>query len=263
MNKIGIQIMDITSLKAVLADLRPRLVPSRFEIAQQVDSHTLQIGLRTIKSLIWLELSWNAEAPRLVEIKRPPKCGSQSTLAKQIQYGLNQLALTEIKQKGFERVVKFGFSLRPGEEIKKILIIELMGRHSNLFLTDKQKKVITIGRQIRSHHSRLRPISTGDFYAVPPKLRGIEPNSSEVFCDWKKRLSLIPINLKQSLQDNYQGISPALALQLANEKKLESEKILRINVKEIKEIDWREIYKRWISWLKSFEEENLCIFFVI
>tara|TARA_Y100001968_G_scaffold278441_1_gene273773 strand:- start:4171 stop:5874 length:1704 start_codon:yes stop_codon:yes gene_type:complete len=261
MNQAEIQMMDITCLKAVIGNLRKILLPSRFELAQQPDSQTLQIGLRTLKGLNWLELSWDAQAPRIVEIKRPPKIGSQSTLAKQIQYGLNQLAINEIKQRGFERVVEFCFSFRPGEEIQKILIIELMGRHSNLFLINNKNKVITIGRQIRSHQSRFRPISTGDFYVEPPPLKGIKPSSNEVFFDWKERLSLIPITIKKALQDNYQGISPALALQLADDKEKEAERILSINVHDLQENDWERIHKRWLIWLTSLEEENLYIFF--
>ncbi|MDB4625539.1 NFACT family protein, partial [Synechococcus sp. AH-551-E19] len=50
------QVMDLTSLRAVLADLRARLLPSRFEKAQQPDPQTLQLGFRTLRGMIWLEL---------------------------------------------------------------------------------------------------------------------------------------------------------------------------------------------------------------
>ncbi len=43
MNKVPIQIMDITTLKAVVFELSQDIVPSRFENAQQIDSHTLQL----------------------------------------------------------------------------------------------------------------------------------------------------------------------------------------------------------------------------
>ena len=46
MNKVPIQIMDLTTLKAVVFELSQDIVPSRFETAQQIDSHTIQLGLR-------------------------------------------------------------------------------------------------------------------------------------------------------------------------------------------------------------------------
>ena len=123
--------MDLTTLKAVIAELRETILPSRFEKAQQPDANTLQIGLRNLKSLIWIEISWDPEAPRIVQINSPLNTGRESTLAKQIQYGLQKMALVEIKQEGFERVIEFCLSRRPGEEVRKSLIIEIMGRHSN------------------------------------------------------------------------------------------------------------------------------------
>ena len=51
MNKVPIQIMDLTTLKAVVFELRQDIVPSRFEKAQQIDSGTIQLGFRTIKIL--------------------------------------------------------------------------------------------------------------------------------------------------------------------------------------------------------------------
>ena len=41
--------MDLTSLRAVLNDLKPQLLPSRFEKAQQPDGTTLQLGFRSLR----------------------------------------------------------------------------------------------------------------------------------------------------------------------------------------------------------------------
>ena len=49
-----LQAMDLTSLRAVLAELRPQLVPSRFEKAQQADGQTIHLGFRTLEQRLWL-----------------------------------------------------------------------------------------------------------------------------------------------------------------------------------------------------------------
>ena len=170
MNKVPIQIMDLTTLKAVVFELSQDIVPSRFENAQQIDSHTLQLGFRTLEKLTWIEISWLAESPRIVQIPPPKRYGEKSTLAKQLKHLLVNLALVKIGQTGFERIVRFKFSSRPGKEIEKEVVVELMGRHSNILLLDRTSKVITIVKQIKENHSRLRPISTGDIYTTPPAL---------------------------------------------------------------------------------------------
>ena len=167
--------MDFTTLRAVVNDLRGRILPSRFEKAQQADGQTLQLGFRTLKGMVWLELSWRADCPRLIQIPAPPKQGSGSTLAQQTQHSLRQLALVAIVQEDFERVVCFDFASRPGDPVQRRLVLELMGRHSNLLLLDERQRVIAIGRQVRDHQSRVRPISTGDSYAPPPPLQARAP----------------------------------------------------------------------------------------
>ncbi len=261
MGSPALQVMDVTSLRAVIADINKQILPSRFEKAQQPEPSTLQIGFRSLKGLTWLELSWGADAPRLVQIQPPSSIGSESTLAKQVQYGLRQLALVELKQKGFERVVEFRLSVRPGEPIQRTLVLELMGRHSNILLLDKQRRVITLGRQVREHQSRIRPIGTGDMYVPPPQLKGIEPSENESFERWKERICLIPIKLKKALQDSYQGISPSLALQIANEEADKASQLLDLPVQEISETTWHHLYQRWCIWLRKLEHNNFNLYF--
>ncbi len=261
MDNSSLQIMDLTTLKAVLADLRTKIVPSRFEKAQQLDKNTLQIAFRTVKQLIWIELSWDADSARLVEIPPPPKPSGESTLAKQINFGLRRMALIELKQESFERVIEFKFSFRPNQSPEKFLILELMGRHSNFLMLNKQKEAITLGRQIRNHQSRLRPLSTGDLYTPPPKLNGAKPQKEESFQDWKKKLSLVPISFQKALLQNFQGISPSLTLQLADDKKETANHIANLSIQEIPEVKLKEIYQRWLIWLKHLEAENFCICF--
>ena len=206
--------MDVTTLRAVLAEWRPLLLPSRFEKAQQASPQALQIGLRSLSGNHWLELSWQAEAARLHTIPPPPRQGDGSTLAQQLQHGLKGLALIEIQQQGWERVVELGFARRPGEPVLRWLVVELMGRHSNLLLLDADRQVVALARQVKPQQSRLRPIGTGDPYQPPPPLAGEPPRLEESFASWQRRLRLVPLPLQQALRDAYQGISPALVRQL-------------------------------------------------
>ena len=244
--------MDLTTLRAVLWDLRGRVLPSRFEKAQQPSPGTIQLGFRSLQGMVWLELSWQADSPRLTEVEAPPREGAGSTLAQQLQHSLRQLALVKLHQEGFERVVEFQFATRPGEPIQRVLVLELMGRHSNLLLLDEQRRIIALGRQVRDHQSRIRPISTGDDYCPPPPLQGDRPDSKERFERWQERLSLIPIPLKQALQQTYQGISPALATQLAGN-------WLSTSVDQLEPEQWQTLHHRWCRWLEQMDQETFAL----
>ena len=241
-----LQAMDVTTLRALLAALRTRWLPSRFEKAQQVDGSTLQIGVRSLRGLEWIELSWQAEAPRILPIEAPPRRGDGSTLAQQLQHGLKGLALVSLEQEGWERVVRFGFAPRPGAPPERTLVLELMGRHSNLFLIDAEGRIAALGRQVSERQSRLRPIGNGDFYQSPPALPGEPPRLEETRESWQARLMLLPLPLGAALRDAYQGISPALLRQLLNGSPLAS-----LPVDQLTDAQWEQLWRQWQAWLQA------------
>ena len=262
MAKSTLQVMDLTSLRAVLADLRAQIIPSRFEKAQQPNQQSLQLGFRTLKGMVWLELSWQADAARLVQIPSPSRIGSGSTLAQQVQHGLRQLALVELEQRNFERVVLFHFAPRPGEVSVRTLVLELMGRHSNVLLLDDQKRITAIARQVRQHQSRVRPLSTGDPYIPPPALQSLPPSCEEPFEQWRRRLTLVPVDLGKALRDTYQGISPALTKQLINFSSRHQAPIplsASTPVEEISDKQWRLLHTRWRRWLNQLSCDDFIL----
>jgi predicted ribosome quality control (RQC) complex YloA/Tae2 family protein len=253
----ALQALDATALRAVLAELRPALLPCRFEKAQQANPHSVQLGLRSLQGHPWLELSWLAEAPRLLVIPPPPRQGEGSTLAQQLQHGLRGLTLVALEQHGWERVVELLFAPRPGEPPRRSLVLELMGRHSNLFLLDEDRRVIALAHQVRESQSRLRPIGTGDAYTAPPPLRGDCPNAEEPQESWRRRLCLQPLPLAKALPAAYQGVGPALARQLCEElgPTLWSER----SVQELGEAQWQALHRRWQRWLQVVETERFSL----
>ncbi len=249
----AIQAMDLTTLKAVVAELQAVLLPSRFEKAQQGEAHGLQIALRSLAGSFWLDLSWLAEAPRLLAISPPARQGEGSTLAQQIQHGLRGLALVSLEQLGWERVVELGFAPRPGEAIQRSLVLELMGRHSNLFLLDEQRRVIALGRQVRSDQSRRRPIGTGDAYGPPPSMAGEPPRRLESQESWRRRLTLVPVSLKRALLEAYQGTSPALVRQLVPRAWADQP------VQALAEANWQLLWEQWQAWLQALEQGHFAL----
>lgn len=256
-----LQPIDATTLRALVGELRSVLVPSRFEKAQQSDGHTLQLALRHLGGLQWLELSWMAEAPRLLAIPPPPRHGEGSTLARQIQHGLRGLALVAVGQQGWERVVTLDFAPRPGEPVERQLVLELMGRHSNLFLLHGQGQVITLARQVRAEQSRWRPIGTGDPYTPPPPLRGEPPRAEESFERWQRRLMALPQPLSAALIEAYQGVSPALVRQLLEAPLPSGGAPLNPQhpVRELGAEQWGLLWQQWQRWLQTVEGERFSL----
>lgn len=250
------QIMDITSIKSVLHDLSEEVLPSRFETAQQPEPNIIQFCLRGINSQTWIEVSWNSDSARILKINRPEKIGAESTLSKQLRYGLKYMALVTIEQDKFERVIKFGFAKKPGDEINKYLIFELMGKHSNIFYLDNNQKIIAVGKQINSNQSSFRTVSTGSIYSEPPKNMKKEPSPNESYETWKESISSVPESLKYCLINTYQGVSPILTRQLETFSNLGSVEIMNKNIDLISETNLKKIYQSWKIWIDRFNNNN-------
>ncbi len=243
------QSQDTTTLRAVVAELAPQLLPARFEKAQQPRPQALQLGFRTAGSRLWLEVSWQADDARCHAIPPPPRQGEGSTLAQQLQHGLGGLALVSLDQPPWERVLRLGFAPRPGEPLQRQLLIELMGRHSNVFLLDEQQLVIAAARQVRDHQSRWRPIGTGDPYSPPPPLAGALPDLREPLEDWRRRLSLRSEPVGRALLQSYRGLSPSLRDQLLTLAGLEQDPA----VTDLGSDDWQRLHGVWRAWLACHE----------
>ena len=250
------QIMDITSIKSVLHDLSEEVLPSRFETAQQPEPNIIQFCLRGINSQTWIEVSWNSDSARILKINRPEKTGAESTLSKQLRYGLKYMALVTLEQDKFERVIKFGFAKKPGDEINKYLIFELMGKHSNIFYLDNNQKIIAVGKQINSNQSSFRTVSTGSIYSEPPKNMKKEPNPNESYEIWKESISSVPESLKYCLINSYQGVSPILTKQLETFSNLSTAEIMNKNIDFISETNLKKIYQSWKIWIERFNNNN-------
>ena len=250
------QIMDITSIRSVLHYLRKNILPTKFETAQQPEPNTIQLCFRGVDSQTWLEVSWNGDSPRILKINKPEKIGRESTLSKQIRYGLKYMALISIDQDDFERVIKFGFAKKPGDEISKYLIFELMGKHSNIFYLDNKQKIIAVGKQIKSSQSSFRTISTGSIYSGPPVNLKKQPREDESFQSWKDSISIVPESLKYCLINTYQGVSPILTKQLEVVSATVNSEIMEKNIDFISNSDLKEIFKNWKIWINRFKNNN-------
>jgi len=101
------------------------------------------------------------------------------------------------------------FARRPGEPALWHLF-EIMGKYSNVILTDESEVIITAAHQVSQQQSSVRPIQTGQPYELPPALLGAIPTLSESQERWQERVSLVPGGLGRCLLKSYRGLSPAL-----------------------------------------------------
>ncbi len=252
-SRLIMQSVDYTTLMATTAELNRDWIPSRIEQVYQRDRFTISIALRTLKARPWLTICWHPEAARIHLGEAPPKVRDTFTFSDQLRHQLNGLALIEIKAiASWERVLDLQFAQRPGEEALWHLYVEIMGKYSNVILTDANNQIVAPARQIDSEQSRVRPIQTGKPYEPPPMLSGTLPKLEETYERWQERVSLIPGQLKRQLLNSYRGLSPKVAVEIIQAAGIPPNAV----TDSLSQAEWHKLFIYWQQWLEILATEK-------
>jgi len=245
------QPVDLTVVRAICAELQADWVPARFEQAYQRDRYTVAIALRTMQGRRWLNLAWHPQAARVCRAEPPPRGSDGYSFSDQLRHQLGGLALSTVTMlEPWERVLDFQFARRPGEAPLWHLYVEIMGKYSNVVLTDARQQIVTAAYQVGTQRSSLRQVQTGQPYAPPPALTDAIPSADESFDRWQERLALVPGKLKRQLLTNYRGVSPLLAEELALAANLEPQ----TPTDRLELPQWQALFIAWQNWLSVLTE---------
>lgn len=119
--------------------------------------------------------------------------------------------LEAIKQQDNDRILQLDFKTRDelGDSQSLSLIVEIMGRHSNIILINRQEnQIIDLIKHISPSQNRFRTLLPNALYQTPPKLSGVDPFNFDVAkLDWLSYFTLSPDLQIKWLQSNIQGFS--------------------------------------------------------
>ncbi|MEM9977972.1 MAG: NFACT RNA binding domain-containing protein [Cyanobacteria bacterium P01_D01_bin.2] len=247
------QPVDVTTLKAICHELVTDWLPARCEQVVQRDRNTICLGLRTLSRRGWLTISWHPQAARLHMGAAPPKQPDTFAFSQQLKHQFNGLALTQISFLApWERAIDLQFAPRPGEPAAWHLYVEIMGKYSNVLLTNAHQEIVTAAHQVNEQQSSVRTIRTGGQYRPPPAMVGPLPHLDEAFLDWQERISLVPGRLSKMMVKSYSGLSTALAKQLSGAAELDPTQ----TTDSLTADDWQRLYVQWQRWLQCLEKND-------
>lgn len=206
--------LDGFTLRALVAELAPLLADARLTKIHQPARDEVALILYHQRRDWRLVLSVNPRWARLsVEDIGPDNPPAPPPFCMVLRKHLDGARLVEIAQDGLERVVTLAFAVRDelGELRRKRLLLEIMGRHSNLILLDERGTVIDAIRRVGDEDAP-RPLLPGLPYAPPP--RPLKPDALTA-----DRASLAGalrscLPAAAALSDGLFGLSPLLAREI-------------------------------------------------
>jgi len=126
--------------------------------------------------------------------------------------------IAKIEQHGLDRIVRLHFDIR-GERgliVTKQLIIEIMGKHSNIILV-QDDVIIDAARRVSAAMSRVRQVLPGRPYLPPPDQARTSPLAMTA-AEFADRIRLYPkaqAGLNKAIIDSAIGIGPLTAREIA------------------------------------------------
>ena len=203
---------DGIMINSIVKEVRDRALNGRVSKIQQTDDNEIYLTIKgndNFKLLLSadasLPLVYITEESKAAPLVAPNFC---MLLRKYIGNG----RIVDIIQPRFERIVEMIIEHRNemGDLLLLRLIIEIMGRHSNIILVDNDGRIIDSIKRVPGDVSSVREVLPGREYMNPPAEGKIDPLtlSGE---DFAERIALKKINTAKAIYTSVNGFSPQIA----------------------------------------------------
>jgi len=210
--------LDAICMTALLDELRGVLEGGKIDKIYQPTRDEVVFHMRANGGNVKLLLSANPGHPRpqLTELSREnPEAPPMFCML--LRKHLTGARLLELKQPPMERLAEFRFETlnELGDRVERKLILECIGRKSNLILLDDEGRITDCIRRVDADLSAQRPVMPGMFYQYPETPDKRNPLAMEEE-ELRDLLAAVPEDKAWDkwLLDTFNGVSPLVAREL-------------------------------------------------
>ena len=165
---------DSLILAAVADEVNGGLADGKVMDVHQPEPLDVVLTIRTPGANHMLLISANAESPRihLTSTKRPnPQTPPNFCML--LRKHLKGARFSGAEQVDFDRILRLGFTAFDGERL--VLVVEIMGKHSNIILTNEAERILGAIKPVGKSKSRYREVLPGRQYVPPPSQDKLDP----------------------------------------------------------------------------------------
>ena len=242
----GIAVADLVH------ELRKEILNGRIARIVQPEADELLMTIKTPEGQKRLLICSNASLP-LVYLTDMNKTAPMTApnfcmlLRKHIGNG----RIIDIRQPRLERIIRFTIEHldEMGDLCRKILIVEIMGKHSNIIFCTEDGKIIDSIKHVSAQMSSVREVLPGRDYFIPDTMHKADPLtvSKEEFA---ALLTEKPAPAAKALYTSFTGISPVTAEEICYLAGLDSS----VPVKEYSEDVLFHLYTQFEIYLSAVKE---------
>ena len=203
---------------ALVREMNDKLLGGRLYKIAQPEEDELFITIKNSKEQYRLLLSASASLPLVYILQdNKPSPLTAPNFCMLLRKHISNGRIVSVTQPGLERIIRFEIEHldEMGDLCKKFLIVELMGKHSNIIFCDENDVIIDSIKHIPAYVSSVREVLPGRPYFIPNTTG--KHNPLEINGDaFRAIMSDKPIPVSKGLYSSFTGISPVSAEEICH-----------------------------------------------
>lgn len=209
--------LDGISMHPLAIELDRAVAGGRIDRINQPSKQSIVMSLRLPGKNVLLHITINPQNPAMHLIDKAPENPPEPpmfcmVLRKHLETG----RIASVRQYGLDRLLMLDidFLSAGGKIITKTLVVELMGKYSNIILV-QEGIIIDALRKVGTNSSRVRTVLPGDAYVLPPqqdKLNLLETPIREAIAAIRTKGDM---KLSKAILDTCLGFGPVTAKEAA------------------------------------------------
>lgn len=220
---------DGITIACLAAELKDSLLGGRIHKIAQPETDELILTCRGNQGVKKLLISASASLPYLYFTEQnKPNPLTAPAFCMLLRKHIGSARITGITQPGLERVLFIDLEHlnEMGDLCQKRLIIEIMGKHSNIIFCDQDGKILDSIKHVSSHMSSVREVLPGREYFIPKTQDKLDPlDLSEK--DLLTQVCTRPMGIGKALYSTCTGISPTMANEICHRASIDSAAIVQ------------------------------------
>lgn len=210
--------LDAVTLSSVAEELRTHIIGTKIDKIYQPTRDQVVFLIRSREGALRLLLSANPASPRAhftsEAVENP---ASPPMFCMLLRKHLAGGRFEAVSQPPMERVLDFSLACTDefGDPVTKHVILEIMGRNSNLILTGGDGRIIDCVRRVDYEMSEQRQVLPGLYYHLPPSQNKLNPAEAalEDITSLLQQVST-PTRPDGFLMDHFAGLPPLICREL-------------------------------------------------
>ena len=245
---------DGITVAGVVSELNKTILNGRISKIAQPEADELLITIKTPDGQKRLSISASASLPLIyLNTENKPSPMTAPNFCMLLRKYIGNGRIVEITQPSLERIIFFTIEHLDelGDLCQKKLIVEIMGKHSNIIFCDQNYRILDSIKHISAQVSSVREVLPGREYFIPDTMNKLNPLTVDE-PTFKEALAAKPMCISKAVYNSFTGISPVVAEEICMISGVDSD----ITARELEDDYLSHLYRQFVYYFEQIKSDQ-------